>query len=64
MTTSPYEKTQICTRCKGVFSLYSERCPHCGKDSKYGTQAWGLIITLGMLLLAPIFIMILIYFTT
>ena len=53
---------QVCTRCHGVFSLYSERCPHCGKDSKVGTQAMGLLFTLGLLMLAPIAMVILIYF--
>jgi predicted amidophosphoribosyltransferase len=54
-------QTKICPRCHLEFSLYSERCPHCGKDSKYGTQAMGLFVTLGMLMLAPILIMLLIY---
>ena len=30
----PLHDTQVCKRCKKVFPLYSERCPHCGKDSK------------------------------
>lgn len=53
---------QVCARCGGVFSLYSERCPHCGKDSKVGTQALGLLFTLSLLMLAPILMVILIYF--
>lgn len=57
----PHQQTQICKRCHGEFSLYSERCPHCGKDSKYGTQAMGLFVTLGLLMLAPIAMMILVY---
>ena len=53
-------KTKVCPRCKHTFSIYSERCPHCGKDSNVGTQAMGLFVTLGMLLLAPILIIVLI----
>lgn len=54
--------TKVCPRCKGKFSLYSERCPHCGKDSTVGTQALGLLFTLTLLMLAPIAMVILIYF--
>jgi hypothetical protein len=54
-------QTKICPRCKGTFSLYTERCPHCGKDSKVGTQAGGLLFTLGLLMLAPIAMVIVIY---
>lgn len=53
-------KTKICPGCGKPFSLYSERCPHCGKDSTVGTQRLGLLFTLGMLMLAPILIMILV----
>lgn len=54
-------QTKTCKRCKQTFSLYSERCPHCGKDSEYGTQAGGLLFTLGLLMLAPIFMVIIIW---
>ena len=62
---SPYDRTQVCKRCGGVFALYSERCPHCGKDSKYGTQSLGVLVTIGgMLVLTPIAFFLLIYFFT
>ena len=54
-------KEKVCTRCNKVFSLYSERCPHCGKDSKVGTQGAGLLFTLGLLMLAPIAMLLLIW---
>lgn len=54
-------QTKVCPRCQKTFSLYSERCPHCGKDSNVGTQAMGLFVTLGLLMLAPIAIMLLIF---
>ena len=54
-------QSKTCPRCKKEFSLYSERCPHCGKDSNVGTQAMGLFVTLGLLMLAPIAIMLLIF---
>lgn len=63
--TSPYNKTQVCKGCGGVYPLYSERCHHCGKDSKYGTQSLGVLITVGgMLLLTPIAFFLLVYFFT
>lgn len=49
---NPLHDTQVCKRCGGVYPLYSERCTHCGKDSKYGTQSLGLLVTLGMLMFA------------
>lgn len=55
------QQTRVCTRCKKEFSLYSERCPHCGKDSVVGTQALGVLVTIGLLMLAPIAILILIW---
>lgn len=61
----PRHQTRTCTKCGGVFSLYSERCPHCGKDSKYGTQSLGVLITIGgLLFLTPIAFFLLVYFTT
>ena len=57
----PAPQTRNCTRCKKDFSLYSERCPHCGKDSVVGTQALGVLVTIGMLMLTPIVILILIW---
>lgn len=59
---SPYARTQVCKRCGGVYPLYSERCHHCGKDSKYGTQSIGLLITIGLLLFALPFAVILMFF--
>lgn len=61
MTGMAAQKTRICSRCKGEFSLYSERCPHCGKDSVVGTQALGVLVTIGLLMLTPIVILILLY---
>ena len=58
---SPYQQTQVCKRCGGVYPLYSERCHHCGKDSKYGTQSLGVLVTIGMLLLALPLAVILIF---
>lgn len=55
------QPTRTCTRCKKDFSLYSERCPHCGKDSVVGTQALGVLVTIGLLMLTPIVILILIW---
>lgn len=59
---SPYNRMQVCKGCGGVYPLYSERCHHCGKDSKYGTQGIGLLITIGMLLFALPFAVILMFF--
>ncbi len=55
------QKMRTCTRCKKEFSLYSERCPHCGKDSVVGTQALGVLVTIGLLMLTPIVILIMIW---
>jgi hypothetical protein len=34
-----------------MFSAYTEKCPHCGKDDKHGSQLGGVVITLGILIL-------------
>jgi uncharacterized OB-fold protein len=49
-----------CKACGKLFSAYTEKCPHCGKDDKHGSQLGGVIITIGILilLLPAVFILI------
>jgi uncharacterized OB-fold protein len=39
-----------CKACGKPFSAYTERCPHCGKDDKHGSQLGGVVITLVILI--------------
>lgn len=44
-------KERPCKACGKMFSAYTERCPHCGKDDKHGSQLGGVIVTIGLLIL-------------
>lgn len=52
---------KICRGCGQEFIAFSEKCPHCGKDSKIGTQQTGVFVTMAFLLLMlPIAIIVLV----
>ncbi|HQY89320.1 MAG TPA: hypothetical protein PK402_11725 [Tepidisphaeraceae bacterium] len=56
---------KICRGCKQEYIAFSERCPHCGKDSKIGTQQSGVFFTFAFLLLMlPVAIIVLVFILT